>query len=1551
MSHKFERSAPLPPNAKLNYSSTAMATSSRIPAMSRGTGHVISGIPRTHMIKPSPTLYQTSRRPSTSESDDLHYNIKPTVDQMASMASVDRSQAPELFRPTAFPQSSLPRSITTSASRKALPTPAPNESGQSIALKFRNTPPVEERPRNVLRRKAPSIEHYAKITRVPLSTSTPTPEPSDTAVSKSRGQPAKRDKSSTRNRPSPSLSQPYQKASPSPDIQFQSWNTPKPSTEPHTSFIPKELRGLSTYNINTRNIPTPTPLIPSASTPSTLYSDSPGPWSSRTSTPTTISSYSPSIWHPTKVSSRLRQPSPNISGPPARPTPPPDKTSNTSSTPFSTSPLRNTACQTPRPQARETRPTESQTKIASLAKAPPQRQPSTKLKAPSLLQTLPDDVSGNKQEIKGKAQMPQYQTAQPRKKPQASKLPASAPTRPSRPSRKGTGDLQLETSPIIHSNLSTSRLPGHKRQDSGDTVNYPRSRSNSLRPPNESTESLIPKPSSRIPHTIPPPNLTNSSSKTLPGRPKPLDQTSSSRTRESKGTKNPKEQTAGGNAKRFGLFPKKSKTVPEATGLETAEKQDRKGPTAGTGHEGYGRYVQRGRRSSIGSITSQARSTTTNTSASTSKSSLASRGQPEMDDFLRDRLEPIIISSRGQDGSALARTQSEQTFSSIASTTISEPYCRPPPHGGYSTESIPTTYGGYMAQSPDCYSYSTGDLLSQRKEDRRKPKRTVLKKRSFHGSQVLGGEKGRQPAGAVTVTRPSIDSTNTSLTTLSQINSSTPTINPCEPKTEKPAKKKSEKWSKWNFFQRSLLRKRSRSDLRTAAMTEIPASATKPPAQRQVAHYELLDDEQVDSDSLEDIFRRIEDSPPTEEERVEQRPAGLGLKMPRGLSVLLPEPPAALRDHADDKSPPSPKVFFSKDKEPTFESTVSGAVQGATQIPRENRLASVGRIPKVVPRDIHPVQSFSRPFSTVESPSMTTTADNPTYLSPPLPPVGLEFNIPVSSSGTSIANIASSPMIYPSDLPEFFAFSPRKGSDASGSSGSNMSLAAVTAVIPPPGSKLTDDEVWGEYDDFIDHVVSPVGKQGPVLPSSRTSFGKATEATKALQEGLNEADSVSPGLLSDKSSVHLRRSMVVSALHSSLAPSTANSFSEFYNNEREQGDRSSQLTIKGSSNSLRTTQPLPVPEKQRLPSMKTNRRRKTMLLEQAERNKYGVIAQANLRSGSLMTSRWLSFGRVLFSPGQKHVQSKHDRSRILVIDGLGNDDWSFYCALTYPTATVYNLSMSPSPSASSNPAAWDPPSNHRTVQHTNTEHPFPFPKGFFTVAILRFPAACSEAELGAKVSECKRVLRDGGYIEMSILDLDMVNMGSRTRKAVRTLKERMFTTDSTISLKPTSDNTQRLLGKEGFENLNRCMVVIPVAGSIVTSSDTSSSGQSAKLGPRTTPPRIYVSQEPATGNTPVTQRPKKRSTSDEVDLSLGDLLSDQSPSESNDESIAKMVARVGRWWYTRCYESAVLLDGNLDESMWSDRRLLRECQRRGTGFKLLIAYAQKPSVPRRTVSV
>jgi hypothetical protein len=335
-------------------------------------------------------------------------------------------------------------------------------------------------------------------------------------------------------------------------------------------------------------------------------------------------------------------------------------------------------------------------------------------------------------------------------------------------------------------------------------------------------------------------------------------------------------------------------------------------------------------------------------------------------------------------------------------------------------------------------------------------------------------------------------------------------------------------------------------------------------------------------------------------------------------------------------------------------------------------------------------------------------------------------------------------------------------------------------------------------------------------------------------------------------------------------------------------------------------------------------------MERAETEYMGFENLANLRFGALMTSKWLSFGRVLFSPAHVELNARGE-NRVLILDGLGKD-WSFYVALNYPNASVYNLGAEPA-EASDHAADTASPiqslPNHRHIYHPSLRDPFPFPKGFFAAVVFRFPVATTESTYKSAIFECKRVLRPGGYLEISALDMDMMNMGSLARSALRGLKTQMQAEDSSISLKPLSDTFQRLLYRRGFENLNRCFVGIPAAGRIPGSRDESSEEPNS------------ASVESSTGSS------KKM---DEDLPSFGDLIRAQG--QAGDDGVTKMVSKVGRWWYSRCYESLTLPNGDVSKSIWVDDSLVRECEKRGTNIKLMICYAQKPDCPvRRTISV
>ncbi|GAD96157.1 conserved hypothetical protein [Paecilomyces variotii No. 5] len=1520
---------------------------------------------RSQIVRPAYVAGRKKGTSSASETEDSRPVMTPRLPTPTLLSSNDAR--PSLIpRPSGGASSGPQRRLSTNLSGPVRSTQPPNVAQTPPVAPEPRKPgsAIKDRPRNVLRRKAPLIGKTPDQTKrlsglsdveifranMAASTTIPTARQAsklDAIHIKPHRHPEQQQGQVTAVLPS---------------------HIPEPQSgkkldDSSTRAIPKELASLSTHNL-----PPPTPHFASASSPSTRYSGSPGMWS-RGSTPTSLSSYSPGIVQPTKVGYRLRQPSPTQVRLPV-PTRPLTASPQTEGINASSIKFRYTdKPQTPDLSTRLNQNVQQRhvagAKGVSKSPMAPPRKSSVDFKQKK--QRGINAVDEN-QEAERRVEQAERLVFSPRIADETTaQQPTSTPAVPPRPSRKGTDKLELKPSPVIKSNLPYLRTTGHKRRESAEELRLgDQSHPTPSQPAAASVESFQSRSSQQSVLQSHPAKSTRTLTKTPP---------------------QDKKAVPSSPSKRFGIFAKKSKSSADSQSASLSDRQARKGPAAGTGHEGYGRYAQRGRRPSVASTNgSRGRSTSTTRStaksASSSKSSLHGSDGPEIDDFLLDRLEPVVISGGGMDRAQLLRVRSEQTTGthSNASTLNLATYGKNAKQGAHSTGSLVPT-ADRSVQSSQAIS-SRQDPPKAQKENQA-PRSIIGKRISFRRSQIFSGKNEGLPTSTGVIKTDSsalhsLDNAQGSTTSLLPDAQPASSISPdskAKSKEDRKAKPKPRaKTSRWNFFQRSQAVGHPEPVHDSAKpTTELPVTVAPVPGSRTVPHYALLD---TSSDSLDDILHYVEESPPTETEYLESSvdvPAALNIRK-QHESILLPSPPL-LQAESIPEGRSSPKVYFRNDSQDSGKWH-----QDTAQNARPSRLASVGRIPPVISRrDRHhkpATQSYSRPFSRADAPSLTVTADDQDqqrYVSN-RPALGIQTDVLPSRpfySEPETAKPFSAPMpatefsflmgAYADE--QFLAFSPRKESLASGSSSSEgkLSLAAVTAVPPGPGSKPTEDEVWNEYDDLIDDL-SPETSNASARNEcgARDSFELATKASKTLQAELNAhapsvttsdfAGPVQGSARSSAGSVRLRRSTIANALHSSISPNTQVSFSELIGGYAERNTESMDLTPQANPSTLVPgEQPatfLRSPSISRSTSFETCRHRNTVLSDLAERQRQGSIAQANLRSGSLMTSRWLSFGRVLFSPAHNMIKSR-EQERILVIDGLGNDDWSFYCALTYPGASVYSLIMGPSSSPSTNPAAWEPPTNHQTVHLESMENQFPFPKRFFSVCVLRFPASCSEAAQRNIISECKRVLRPGGYLEMTVLDLDLVNMGSRTRRMMRTLKERICLADSRISLKPVSDSIQRLLGRRGFENLNRCMVSIPVARAIAGSSDSSSSGRSVATAVLSTSmgysTQVQSTREP---------RVQRKSPSDDGELSLGDLLSDPSPSASNDESIAKIVAKVGRWWFSRCYEMPVLPDGDLDHSIWADKKLLRECQKRGTGFRLLIGYAQKPSeVKRRTASV
>ena len=1344
-----------------------------------------------------------------------------------------------------------------------------------------------------------------------------------------------------------------------------------------------------------------------SSTSSTRCSGSPGPFS-RTSTPTSVSSHSPGIVVPPKSTHGLRpQLSPTRSRPPVtrRKIGMPTANENALHSP-GLSALRES--QTSSSSSSTVKATDSNAagrkvqtstrlpsvQIAQLPASSTRRFPKSEMIPGVRATNQPGQVALNQRDTPA-SRLPQ------RSVPSLSRTPlflaGDSKVPPQRPSREGAPSLfSQKSSPVIQSNLSHLETTGHKRRESmekaalaaltkigpSSTTREPLLRSVSSA--SDSTKTVSQTPASTIGGRISPHLLSQDKPKARETRTLPT----SLQNKFSKREPSPVVQNPAKSHSRFGLFSRRIKSPSETSASAAPEKSTKKGPAAGTGHEGYGKYARRGRGGSSSTSASRGRSSSTDRTTSSTgrpsssrKSSFESDLQPELDDFYKDRLEPVVIGGGGNvkenrnSGASLYRLSSAESSTSITSSTDEtslqsgmlpqQSQLRDSYLASGNAEPIGLQQGSrsFKLQPRQPYLNSVkGPVGAQ----------TLAHRRSLHRSQLFKEAEPVKIPQPISTRRlepsPSLDSSEQL-----SIPRTGSTFNKIDDVSEghegnwlRPGKKqeKSKQSRRWNFFQRAhhSPRRAVFADYMDEVVNskESLSSSIKPSEYRSVAHYAMLDgSEQEDPESLEDLLRNIEDDLELRKQHNTDIPeAPASATSERKQSVLLPSPPKFPTTFTDIKKFSSPKVALNQTVV-SLEPKSEPAISTANATPREPRLQQIGRIPRVVSRRDRPhrppPQSFSRPFTrkpvaVADAVPSTNLSEANALIERPVLAVKTEPLPSAPFTGYTFWKPANTPptngMLFNIDgEKEFLSLSPSKGSEVSGSSSSGIvSFAGMTAFFPQSESVLSEDEVWNEYDELIDHVASPatVAAASPDQDEILNSFPNPSKLRNRENTRTKEENQEHPILVEKRSSrstlsasspllppptkgLPVRPDVLglPSARRSDVLPLTPMSFSEIY---AGYGNRPSpgvtpdhQSTNSGSRYSSQT---MISRSGSRSSSASDNTKRYTRIM--AEKTRTLQNSPDNLRFAALTASRWLSFDRVLFSPVSEEIRASRG-DRVLVLDGLGNDDWSSFCALTYPSATIYNLTSTSltsksRDSASSSSSNGQSPPNHRQILHPSIAHPFPFPRSFFTAVVFRFPVASTETAYRNAISECKRVLRPGGYLEMSILDMDLVNMGNRARRAVRDLKVRMQVAMPDISLSPVSDSLQKLLGRRGFENLNRCFVGVPVGRSVADAPPPSASEHDPLL--------PSVSRADIAGDGPEANTPQ------------------------SELAMTKMLAKVGRWWWSRCYETVVVAERDFERSIWADKPLLKECEKWGTGLRMCICYAQKPeALVRRTVSV
>ncbi|TGO52037.1 hypothetical protein BOTNAR_0337g00020 [Botryotinia narcissicola] len=1468
-------------------------------------------------------------------------------------ANLELNQQTQLPRPSIRQPSPVPRSKSETGSRgTTAPLLGPGARSNGDVSTIHLVPAVNGKVSgNVLRRKPSSIAQHAEFSR-PTTARTANSSPANWGHAS--GSKPTNPASMNPGPPRMEASQQDRKVSSSsikeaPPRIIPELDRYRTRPEQHREELNAKFGSNIPYKLKTPDISPPTPSMSAgfvssgsshkrysgysgsgySASPSTRFSESPGPSAySRDNTPTSMSSVSPSIFVPFKSSiPNRRGSSPTRTRPPVTRRRESDASNELNNAIIDSRGLPslresvNSSSSNSTVKADGKARDKVHKKKKSLSSLPPSPPPQVAARKGVTYQSNPKSILRRIYFISDIIASKAIKTIE-------------RPSPPRRPSRDGTPDLrsQIGDFAVLQSNFTGMRFTHNK----SSSVSSQRAASSPLQTSMtqaslESSRNPSPAPIHPL-HRDPTPAPTGLG--IIPSLRPP------SRTRI---TRTPSPSVESGKH-RFGLFGRRTKTAPEVTTLST-EKSQKKGPAAGTGHEGYTRYALRGNtttRSTAGKPRERSLS-----GAPTSKDQLDTT-----DPFFRDRMSPVIISgggtikeNRNSIVEVVSRSESNTSLpaldQNISQTSLSQKTTRTilqpsaiPKENSKRTSAI----GAPKVRRPSD---------SQDEDDSKKPsiafRRSIQRLNSATATINIPQQlhiTTKVPSSSISSLDPSLMSGE------SQLELEDEAERGRQAQLKKPAKleKRARSPRKWNFFHRHATK--PESEIKSDA---VPVTIGRQPV-KPIPHYAMFEfsDEPEDTDSVDlaEILRDSEVVGLTDEQlnelrfsnykenirRIEELQTAMAPSLPEMVPATIAFSPPEL------VMPSSPQV-------PQTQS--ESQVQREVTPIRPSRLQQVGRIPKVVsarPEATSPI-SFSRPFARLSTiqPAMDLSSFD-------VDSVALGASPPKFSSPETYPAKFSSP---PSYQREFLSFSPRRSprnnSTATTSTSSTINGAEITAIIPDPDSALAEDEVWDEYDDLIEtesttrksRIVSTTSSYG-VPFQYETYQSPSTRKIKPILQASPFPNRELPELPRRRSAI----TSIASSCFSIDADATMNIGDQGMlksNPSPTAPAFSPELLKRNDSIHSTMSQQISIVESRKSGSSNTSRISGASLLRIESEESNSPISQVNLRVGSMSVSKWLTFGNVLFSPARDEVGNLMDGPRtkchsILVIDGLGNDDWSFYAAETYPTCTFYNLSPTAPPPASNtkNPAYLLPPPNHRQIQFSplSSITKFPFPSSTFSTVIFRFPSSLTTQVYNHILSESRRVLKPGGYIEITLLDLDMLNMGPRTRRAVRGLKTRLKNRDEGVVLGSLGDMILRGLGARGFGDVKSCRVGIPVVGVLE---------------------RVRIGKEKEVEEV-IRQKGKKE------ERSLAEMMKEES--ESADESITRMVAKVGRWWYGRCYEASLLafesktkMENDEKEgedpkeketkSIFTDIKVLDECEKRNASFKLVVIHAQKPVVVRR----
>ncbi|KAG0634217.1 hypothetical protein HOY80DRAFT_1060953 [Tuber brumale] len=276
------------------------------------------------------------------------------------------------------------------------------------------------------------------------------------------------------------------------------------------------------------------------------------------------------------------------------------------------------------------------------------------------------------------------------------------------------------------------------------------------------------------------------------------------------------------------------------------------------------------------------------------------------------------------------------------------------------------------------------------------------------------------------------------------------------------------------------------------------------------------------------------------------------------------------------------------------------------------------------------------------------------------------------------------------------------------------------------------------------------------------------------------------------------------------------------------------------------------------------------------------------RTWFLSAMKWLSFERVLFSPGH-HLMVLNSGGTILDLDGGGIANWSWHLSLTYPACNIHTLLLPTGPQPP--PTTIHPPNlTFITAPALTSLATIPsasidvivshsLPRIFLTTT----SSTPHDQQILQILREFHRVLKPSGYLELTIVDPLLNNMGPLTTAYIAN------------RILPTPTAAQGVI-KPSRGILKALKTMGPTEGGLWAEVKT-------------------------------------------CDMWM--------PTTSIGDELSTVTSRVGRFLYDELYatrEAGVLAEGVseiTDGGMWADAGIVEECGRENTAFKWAKCYARK----------